>query len=293
MLPRVFVVIVNWNGKDDVLRCLASLKRLDYPARDTRIVVVDNASQDGSGAVIRRDHPQALLIENARNLGYAKAVNQGFAYALGEGADYVWVMNNDVVVAVDSLTRLVQVCESDDKIGVAAPVIYSYNDPTRIEHSGYRIDLWTGRFKKLKFGRDVFRAPDEETLEVDSALGCSNLIRASCVKKIGAFRPIYQVYFEETDFNVRARRAGFRVLVVRRARVQHKNSATMNKFPCRRAYLLLRNLLIFEFLNAPVSRLFVFIPYFFLAHIPYFLVRGTFYAVKVYLTGLKMSRHDI
>lgn len=286
-MPRVFIVIVNWNGKDDVLSCLASLRRLDYPRADIRIVVVDNASRDGSGAAIRRDHPQALLIENARNLGYAKAVNQGFAFALGEGADYVWVFNNDVVVAADSLARLVQACESDDKIGVAAPVIYSYGSPEKVDHSGYRIDLWTGRFKKLKFGLDVFRASGEEICDVDSALGCSNLIRVSCLRKIGPLRPVYQVYFEETDFNVRARQAGFRVVVVKDARVRHKNSATMNKIPCRRAYLLLRNLFLFELLNAPVSRLFVFIPYFFLVHIPYFFIRGSFYVGRVKLGNFK------
>lgn len=279
-MPRVFVVIVNWNGKDDLLQCLLSLKQLDYPAVDIQIVVVDNASQDGSGAAIRRDHPKALLIENARNLGYAKAVNQGFAYSLGEGADYVWVLNNDVAVAADTLTRLVRACETDDWIGVAAPVIYSYQDPDKVDHSGYRIDLWTGRLTKLKIGRDIFIRENDEFCDVDSALGCSNLIRSSCLKKIGPLRPVYEVYFEETDFNVRARKAGFRVVLVKGARVRHKNAATMNKNMFRRAYLLLRNLFTFELLNAPASRLLVFVPYFFLVHVPYFLIRGFFYMVK-------------
>ena len=142
----------------------------------------------------------------------------------------------------------------------------------------------------MKYGRDVFCSPNEKIANVDSVLGCSNLIRTSVFKKVGLFQTIYELYFEETDFNVRARQKGFRVVVVKDAKVWHKNASTMNKFIFRRAYLLLRNLFLFELLNAKLKHLSVFIPYYFLVHIPYFLIHGCLYGIKVKLRNLKMKK---
>ncbi|HAJ56532.1 MAG TPA: hypothetical protein DCL35_02050 [Candidatus Omnitrophica bacterium] len=282
-MPFVFIVIVNWNGKVDLLECLASLKSSDYPKDRYSIVVVDNGSSDGSQAAIAREHPDATLLKNTKNIGYVMAANQGIVYALDSGADYVWVLNNDVSVNKDTLSRLVAIGEKDGKVGVIAPVIYSFQEPPRIENAGYKINFWTGQLKKLKIGRDIFADPADRSADVDSILGCADLIRALVFKKIGYLREAYELYFEETDFNVRARKAGYRVVVVKDACVKHRNASTMNRLIFRRAYLLLRNLFIFEVLNAERRHLFVFIPYYFFIHIPWFLLRGCVYGIQVKL----------
>ena len=282
-LPRVLIIIVNWNGRDDLLELLASIKNLNYPKDNYKIMVIDNGSSDGSQTAISQSFPDVYLLENKRNIGYVKAVNQGIANGLNTAVDYIWIFNNDVTVEENSLKRLVEAGQQDENIGVIAPVIYSYNSPDKIDNVGYKINFWIGRLKRLKFGRDVFQNYNDTYAEVDSQLGCSTLIKSTVFKMIGNFQAIYNLYFEETDFNIRARKKGFRVVVVKDAKVWHKTASTMNKFILRRAYLLVRNLLLFELLNAKTKHLLVFIPYYFLIHLPYFLICGSIYGLKVKL----------
>lgn len=276
--PKVLAVISNWNGRDDLLECIASLKKTVYPKDRFKILVVDDASSDDSQARLSELYPEVLLLRNQKNIGYVKVVNQGIDYGLDLVTDYIWIFNNDVVVASDALLKLVAAAESDEKIGVVGPVIYSYKHPEAVDHAGYRINFWLGRFKKLKCGKDVFRDPHLKIDDVDSILGCSNLIKSSVFKEIGCLKPCYEMYFEETDFNIKAKRKGFRVVIVKDAWVWHKGSSTMNKFIFRKAFLLLRNHFLFEFLNAGFMRLIVFIPYYLFVHVPYFFVRGFFLA---------------
>jgi GT2 family glycosyltransferase len=279
--PSVVAVIVNWNGKEHLLELLASVEALDYPGSRLKIVVVDNGSRDGSQEAVASLYPRCVLLENKKNLGYAKAVNQGIQYGLGSGAGYVWVFNNDVVVFPDTLRELVNAGESDDSIGVIAPVIYSYGDPQKVSNAGYSIDFWTGRMKRLRSRHHVFVNHEDTACDVDSVLGCSTLIKASVFPRIGLYKPIYNIYFEETDFNVRARRACFRVVIVKKAKVLHKDAATMDRHLLWRAWLLLRNLFLFECMNAGRVQLLVFLAYYFLVHLPQFVVRGSLYALRV------------
>ncbi len=279
--PDVLAVIVNWNGKDAVLECLRSLEKLRYPRDKLRILVVDNGSSDDSQSAISKSYPDVSLLKNTKNLGYVRAVNQGIEQGLDWGVEYVWICNNDIVVGKDALSQLIAIGEGDPQIGVVAPVIYSYRQPRTVDNVGYKINFWLGRLKKLKYKKDIFFDRRSRMCDVDSNLGCSNIIKVSLIRTIGMFRPIYKIYFEETDYNVRARRSGFRVVIARNAKVWHKTAATMDKFLFRRAYLLLRNLLIFEILNAKLKHLIVFIPYYFFMHLPYFLIHGIFYGAKV------------
>ena len=290
--PTVLIVIINWNGKDALLECLASIKKLNYPKDNYEVLVIDNGSSDGYQASVSRIYPEVHLLENRENIGYAKAINQGVAYGSSLGVDYIWIFNNDVTVQENSLNKLIKVGQQDEKIGVIAPVIYSHDDPEVIDNVGYKINFWTGRLKKLKCGGEVFEKHEDKIADVDSILGCSNLIKTSVFKKVGSFQTIYNLYFEKTDFNVRARKKDFRVVVVKEATVWHKNASTMNRFIFRRAYLLLRNLFLFELLNADLKHLLVFIPYYFLVHLPCFLVRGSIYISKAKLIDLRKKRRS-
>jgi GT2 family glycosyltransferase len=286
----VMVVIVNWNGKEDLLECLDSLRQIDYPTDCYRILVVDNGSTDGSLAAVLQNHQQVELLKNSENIGYVKAVNQGVEYCIKQQADYIWVMNNDVVVKEDSLKKLVEAGEDGEDIGVIAPIVFSYHEPHKIDNVGYQVNLWIGRLEKLKYGGNIFRNPEAEIEDVETILGCSNLIKASIFEKVGLLNPIYKIYFEETDFNFRVRRHGFRVVVVKSAGVLHKHASTMNKFIFRRAYLLLRNLFLFQILNAEFRHLLVFVPYYFFIHIPYFVLYGSVYGIRLKLRRFMKKR---
>ncbi len=104
MSPRVAIIVLTYNGLADTLACLASLERLDYPRERYRVVVVDNASQDGTPATVREAYPQVGVIETGANLGFAAGNNAGLRYALAQGYDYTLLPNNDTEAAPDLLT---------------------------------------------------------------------------------------------------------------------------------------------------------------------------------------------
>ncbi|SHG20413.1 Glycosyl transferase family 2 [Desulfacinum infernum DSM 9756] len=94
--PEIAVIVLNWNGKEDTLECLDSLSRVNYPR--CRLIVVDNASSDGSVEAIRQAFPEVVILRNSRNLGYAGGNNVGIRYALKIGCEYLCILNNDTIV---------------------------------------------------------------------------------------------------------------------------------------------------------------------------------------------------
>jgi GT2 family glycosyltransferase len=276
-LPRVCVAVINWNGKDHVMDCLESVARLDYPRSRLRVTVIDNASTDGSPDRIRERFPEFGLVVNPGNSGCARAENQGIRHAMDHGDPYVWLLNNDVVLDRDCLARLVRAAESDPAIAVAGPAIYAFGKPGAPDHLGYRISLWTGRFRDIGPGEG---SPGGTLLETDSVQGCAVLVRTSAAGELGLYHEAFEAYFEESDFHVRARRRGYRVVTVTGAVARHRKAASYNRVMLRRAWLLLRNLFLFEWRNASAMNLAVFIPYYFFIHLPVFLVRGSLYALN-------------
>ena len=270
---KVSACIVTWNGEHLLARLLESLEAVQWA--DLHIVVVDNASADDTAVMVKQRFPCVEFVRLENNIGYSAAINVGIERAASKSAELVWVFNNDVVVEPDTLERLVDAIESDERIGVAGPLVMDYST-RKVVHAGYRISLFTGRMSKIG------SLPDEKKpYEVDSAFGCSNLIRMAVSNQIGGFDPAYNVYFDETDFNTRARHAGWKVVVVPSARVYHEESATMDRFVAHKAWLLLRNLVRFEIKNARLGQLAVFFPYFLLIHLPLFLIRGLWYVIKL------------
>src|SRR3989339_346256 len=122
--PLVYILILNWNGKEDTLECLSSLKKIDYPNYKT--IVIDNGSTDDSVKIINKKYPKIKIIENKKNLGYAEGNNVGIRYALKNKADYVLILNNDTIVDKKFLTELVKVGESNEKVGIVGPNVYCY-----------------------------------------------------------------------------------------------------------------------------------------------------------------------
>ena len=120
--PNVYIVVVNWNGWQHTVRCLDSLRKLEYP--NYRVVTIDNGSTDGSAERIRAAHPDVELVESGRNLGFGGGSNIGIKLALDRGADYVWVLNNDIEVEPDTLTSLIAVARSRPGIGVVGAAVW-------------------------------------------------------------------------------------------------------------------------------------------------------------------------
>lgn len=215
----VCVILVNWNGWRDTVRCLESCAQLSYPHFE--IIVVDNGSTDDSVDRLRDRFPQLRLIETGANLGFAGGNNVGIRAAGGLGAAYIWLLNNDTVVDPDSLSALVDVVRADATVGFATSRIYYLDQPRTLWHAGgFLSPIW---------GWSVHRGVDEidegqydEITAVDFATGCSLLARASTVRSIGPMDEAYFLYWEDVDWSARARRADWRVVYVPGSRIWHK-----------------------------------------------------------------------
>jgi len=220
--PRVVLLILTWNRRDDVLRCVASLSRLTYP--NCLPVVIDNASADGTVAALRDGYPDLTIIQNAHNLGYAGGNNVGLRWALEHAADYVLIINNDTEVTADMVTELVRVAESDATIGVVGCRNILMDDPTR---------LW-GAHGVLTYGPFVVRTdgegmPDgprwQVVKEVDWVIGNGYLWRRAALERVGLLDESFFAYHEDVDWCLRARTAGFRVVYAGTASILHKGAA--------------------------------------------------------------------
>ena len=243
--PFVVVLILTWNRRDDVLRCVASLPRLTYP--NFLPVVIDNASADDTVAALRARHPELTILENARNLGYAGGNNAGIRVARTRGADYVQIVNSDTEMTPDLLSELVRVAESDPRIAVVGPRNLLLEEPSR---------LW-GAYGELTYGPFVVRNAGERALDgsqwqvvrdVDSVIGNGYLWRCSALDAVGLLDEELFGYHEDLDWSVRARRAGYRVVYAGTAAILHKGGSSSDHeqpkhFP--RSYFLGRNGVLF------------------------------------------------
>lgn len=213
--PSVFVLILNWNGWQDTVQCIESLKSLTYP--NYEIVVLDNASTNDSVARIREAHPDVILIETGANLGFAGGNNVGIRYALDEGADYIWLLNNDTKVFENTLEAFVAAGEENQDIGILGSPIYEMNEPEVLQTwGGGRINMWLGRATRCKQGE----TPDYIT-------GASMFVRRTVFNTIGLLDDKFFMYWEDADFSLRAAKHGWKLYVEPRARVLHKESASV------------------------------------------------------------------
>lgn len=216
--PLVVSVILNTNRRADTLACLASLRASDYP--NHQAVVLDNASTDGSVGAIQAEFPEAQVLRLNRNLGYAGNNNVGIEAALALGADWVWVLNEDVVVAPDALSRLLEAAASRPAAGVLGPLVYHHSEPAIIQTAGGTLDRWWQSSHRGQNQADTGQYNRPEP--VDWISGCAILVRRAAIEQAGALDERYFYYWEETEWCLRLRRHGWQAWCVPAAKAWHK-----------------------------------------------------------------------
>jgi len=193
------------------------VSKLIYPNK--RLLLVDNGSQDGTPEAVESAFPGVKVIVNAENLGFAAGANVGLRYALAQGADLVFLLNNDIEVASDVLDHLVSLVEPD--VGMVAPKIYYDTDRTRIWSLGGKRHPWT--LEKTGDARGHIDSGHwEKVIERDYLVGCALLLSHRLLTEIGLFDERFFMYYEDSDLSLRARRAGFKLLLSPQAFVWHK-----------------------------------------------------------------------
>jgi len=217
----VTVVIVNWNRRDCVLCLMESLRSLDYG--NLRIIVVDNASSDGSAAAIRSHVLPVVLLENAENLGGSGGFNTGIRYAL-EHFDqrFIWLLDNDAEVTSATLGNMLRVMMDDHRVGVVGSCIMSPEDHALIVEAGGFVDQRSGTWKPhRRYQRYEAFSGRNLVEEVDYVPACSALIRRELLERIGLLDERYFLHWDDIDFCARARRAGFLVVTALDSLVFH------------------------------------------------------------------------
>ncbi len=218
--PSVCCVVVNWNGAADTMACLATLMQQDYSA--LRVVVVDNGSSDDSVARIRREFPQVCVIEAGANLGFACGTNVGIRRALEEGAEFVWLLNNDTLTPPDTCAKLVAKTAREPGAGAVGSVLYYPHDPAQVQAwGGGDLTVWIGRSTH-------FCAPAK--LGAKSYLTfASALIRREALLRVGLLYEGFFMYWDDADYALRLTRAGYGLAVAEDTAVLHKEGGSADR----------------------------------------------------------------
>jgi GT2 family glycosyltransferase len=234
-LPKVGVVILNYNGKSLAEQCIRSVLNSDYPNKE--IVLVDNASTDGSLDYLRSIFPVVHGLANSENLGIAGGRNRGFIEAIRRGADYVLSLDNDTRIDPKMIQALVTAAESGSHIGIVGPKTYIDDDSGRMQCAGGKI-TYTQNVCSERGREKIDRGQYGRAEDVDYFPGFGFMARREVFEKLNYLDENFYGYgHEDTDFCVRAARLGYRVVYVPHAVMWHRGSATIGHYSSRKKYL--------------------------------------------------------
>jgi GT2 family glycosyltransferase/glycosyltransferase involved in cell wall biosynthesis len=236
--PRVAAVVLNYRAADDTFLAVASL-RASHRAIDD-IIVVDNDSSDKARAALADVAPHIRYIRSPRNLGYPGGMNLGIREALLRGADRVLLVNSDVVVPPDCVERLEHSIESTPGAGIAGPLVVARSDPDFVASTGMSYHPSSGRMRHDGFGGRADRTRRPAAGIVDGVSGCLMLVTREVFDAIGPLEEDYFFSFEDLDFCLRARRAGFSTVLAGMATVHHEGGRSIGARSPRRLYFAAR-----------------------------------------------------
>jgi GT2 family glycosyltransferase len=214
MAKKVAVILVNWNGFSLTADCIESLMQVSYP--DFDIVVVDNASADRSGSLLKEKYPQIVLIQSPENTGFAGGNNQGIAYAISHAYPYTLILNNDTFVAPDLLDLLTAEIEKEPAIAAVQPLIYFHHNRSKIWNGGSFYQPFTGITYTHTNPQKA-----QQPCKVDWVTGCAFLVRTDVLKKTGPFAANLFMYYEDVDLSFRMVKAGYALRYCPSAVVYH------------------------------------------------------------------------
>jgi GT2 family glycosyltransferase len=217
-------IVLSWNGREDTLRCLESLTRVERP--DLVIVCVDNGSSDGTQQAVRERFPGVVLIEAGANLGYSGGNNVGLRYALERGARWIALVNNDATVAPDVIAGFERAAEERPGAGILAGKVYFADRPQTIWFAGQRVSELLGYSGRPRgYGR-----PDGQRYSyvrsTGRAVGALMAVSREAIEAVGLLDEELFAYVEDVDWALRVRDAGFEVVLAPAAHAWHRVSAS-------------------------------------------------------------------
>ena len=270
-MEKIYIVLVTWNGERDVPLFCDSLKNSIQPGC-AQLIVVDNNSQDSTLEIISKKIPEAIIIKNNSNTGFAIGSNQGMRYALDHGAEYIMLANQDLVFEKVWLEPLKNTLDTNTRIAAVQPLVMLYPDKEKINSCGnvlhylgfgytrgYLQKWGQTPFLKEKLGSDpIFECKNLE--EIGAFSGSAVLLRASILKEVGLLDEHYFMYHEDADLGWRFRLAGYTCVICTDSVVYHhyEFSRSILKF-----YYMERNRYLMMLKNYSLHTLLLLAPFFF------------------------------
>ena len=260
---KILVIIVTWNKKEYVIDLLNSLSAINFPRDQLDILVIDNASNDGTVAALEAQFDDLQIIRNSENIGGTGGFNTGLAWAFEQPADrydYLWLLDNDVVVHKNALTELVSVLEENSDIAIAGSTMMQLDYPWRINEMGAFVDQNSGTLLFHRHFEEIqnWRGKSIENLltdnadlsqllmhcqpmmDVDYVAAASLLIRASVAKQAGLWMDFF-IHFDDVEWCLRIGNKGHRIAVSAKSLIWHLSAAA--KVPSWILYYDNRNIL--------------------------------------------------
>lgn len=305
------IIIVNWNTEDYLRACLRSV----FDTTEGilfEVIVVDNASSDGSVAMVEREFPQVRLVANSDNRGFAAANNQGMARAKGR---YILLLNSDTMVLDDVIAATLRYAEAHEEAAVVGCRVLNADrslQPTCFMYPSLLNMLLSSSYLYKLFPRNRFFGRERMTWwdrndirDVDVVTGCFMVVRKKAIEEIGRMDEGFHMYGEETDWCYRFKQAGWRVVFTPAGQIVHYGGASSRQKPAQMALQLRGSILLF--LRKHRGRLTyraarILVALFFFVRVPYWLLRALFSArhrgqsfsvARTYLIGAYRAVLDI
>lgn len=238
-MVKVAVVILNFKVKKETLNCIISVQKSDY--KNIEIIVVDNNSEDGIEEEIK-NYKNVLFIQSKENLGYTGGNNLGIKKALADGADYIFILNPDTEIKIETINNLVSVAEKENG-EINGPKIL-FGDKKTLWYAGGILDLANvlGRHRGVD-AQD--KGQYDKIEETDFVTGGAMFVKSDIFKKIGLFDEKYFMYLEDSDLCFRAKKKGFKILYNPKAIVYHENAKSAGLGSNLQDYFITRNRMLF------------------------------------------------
>lgn len=261
-MKKVFISIINFNGRKNTLDCLDSIKKVDKNNFDLKVVVIDNGSSEKFD--LPKAYSDVVLIKSSENLGFAGGHNKVIKYALEKGADYILILNNDTVIDKKLVNELFKTITTRNA-GVVAPKIYFYpgfefhKDRYKKQEQGHvfwftggEMD-WRNVIGHHRGVDEVDKGQYDKTSEINFASGACMLIKREVLEKIGLFDERYFLYYEDNDLSQRAKSSKFKIIYNPKAVLWHKNAGSVGGSGSQlQDYYITRNRMLFGMKFAPV-----------------------------------------